>query len=487
MIEISDFFIEFSELGIDKWSELDRLTLGQQDEISLVLLRNQLRFAYETTDFVRQWMKENDYHPNQLQSVKDIPKIPIMNKTVIRKYAPMGFGLIPDYIRKAYFNGKSKELHYDEQIRWLHWTGGTTKVDHITSNILSVYTNADVRAVTETMKRLCTNLLPEMPSLFGILYGADHIAWDVYTTLLKDQNKAYIPRIVGASSEEMAQLFEAIGSSVKDVNIEGIVGPPAAHEKKGLGLYPAFKNSSILPKKIKQVLHSSTRTPKELSDIFSSMTAMKSNDAGGSTEILPTYGDICSKNKLTSPMKLDRSFQDFYNKIFLGSGFTQILDPSGEPVKSGGIGKIYSTRVAGLYELVDYKIRAVKESLNRLSIYVGRKQRLPSFSDKYYKYEMDILKKLTGTYHPSIEHFEKVHKKFLNFPETRLVIGPATGSQFINYDVGNCTVLEILDEARFIHKQMYRVNLGETRGYRVLKEPFFELQVGVSTDGKCGV
>ena len=114
------------------WNQ-DRETMprGDLEHLQLKQLKNLIKWVYNNNRFYKERLSTAHVHPGTIKSLKDIQKIPLLNKNDLRQYYPFGLVCVPM-----------------ENIVAMHASSGTTG-----KPVVAPYTHSDMGIWAEAMAR----------------------------------------------------------------------------------------------------------------------------------------------------------------------------------------------------------------------------------------------------------------------------------------------------------------------------------------------
>lgn len=118
------------------WNEMmECMDRGQLREIQSRRLRAMVEYVYHNTPFYRKKFQEMGLHPDDINGIDDIVKLPFTQKTDLRDNYPFGFAAVPM-----------------SQIVRIHASSGTTG-----KPVVVLYTRKDLNTWTESLSRAFTS------------------------------------------------------------------------------------------------------------------------------------------------------------------------------------------------------------------------------------------------------------------------------------------------------------------------------------------
>jgi phenylacetate-CoA ligase len=106
----SKFYRIYQQIQKNQWKQFEVLKKGQESQ-----LKNIIKFSYNNVPYYRDLFDNLDLLPDEVQKVKDLEKLPILTKEIIKdnqdKFIPENIGKIK-YVNKATSGSTGKPLKY---------------------------------------------------------------------------------------------------------------------------------------------------------------------------------------------------------------------------------------------------------------------------------------------------------------------------------------------------------------------------------------
>ena len=300
--------------------ELDRMDPEKRQKFLDLLVKEQVRYAYETTEFYKNQFDSIGLKPEEVGSVKDLrEKAPILTKDLIISTGI--YNILPMEYQKVLKNGQQK-LSLDSRIYRVFSTGGTTG-----KSIYTFYTKRDWDVAADTALRWIQQTLsdPSECSIVLSTFNSSHIIGTLPTELFYRLGSVMFFRELMADGKFILQ-------QIKDYKCNTILALPQAMGKAGgsdIESLLTVDTENVIGEHIKTVISLGFPMKREIRESLKDLGISNTYEWYGSSEVVPIGMECKAHNGL---------------HLMYMSPLIEIIDTkSGEHVTDGERGRIIVT------------------------------------------------------------------------------------------------------------------------------------------------